>query len=81
MFDIINRSHRSLARVELNDEQIRTQAYALWQQEYCPSGRALDHWLAAEEIVRRRHREGGRVQLRYREKMPLLNVEEVAEVL
>ncbi len=75
------RDHRqTLVQQDLN-EQIRTQAYALWQQEYCPSGRALDHWLAAEEIVRRRHREGGRVQLRYREKMPLLNVEEVAEVL
>ena len=75
------RDHRqTLVQQDLN-EQIRTQAYAIWQQEYCPSGRALDHWLAAEEIVRRRHREGGRVQLRYREKMPLLNVEEVAEVL
>ena len=75
------RDHRqTLVQQDLN-EQIRTQAYALWQQEYCPSGRALDHWLSAEEIVRRRHREGGRVQLRYREKMPLLNVEEVAEVL
>lgn len=71
---------QTLVQQDLN-EQIRAQAYALWQQEHCPSGRALDHWLAAEEIVRRRHREGGRVQLRYREKMPLLNVEEVAEVL
>lgn len=63
------------------DEQIRSQAYSLWQQEQCPSGRALDHWLTAEDIVRRRQREMGRVQLRHREKLPLLNVEEVAAVI
>ena len=75
------RDHRqTLVQHDLN-EQIRKQAYSLWQQEYCPHGRALDHWLAAEEIVRRRHRDGGRVQLRHREKLPLLNVTEMAEVL
>lgn len=33
-------------------EEIRHQAYLLWQQEGCPTGRELDHWLAAKEIVR-----------------------------
>ncbi len=37
-------------------EEIRHQAYLLWQQEGCPDGRELDHWLAAKELVRhRRH--------------------------
>jgi hypothetical protein len=75
------RDHRqTLVHLDL-EEQIRSQAYSLWQQERCPSGRALDHWLTAEDIVRRRHREMGRVQLRHREKLPLLNLEEVAEVI
>ena len=37
-------------------EEIRHQAYRLWQQQGCPAGRELDHWLAAKELVRhRRH--------------------------
>ena len=63
------------------DEQVRQQAYELWQQEGCPNGRALDHWLAAGEIIRRRHGEVARVRLRHREKVPLLNLAEMAEVL
>ena len=75
------RDHRqNLVHLDL-DEQIRSQAYSLWQQECCPHGRALDNWLAAEQIVRRRHRDLGRVQLRHREKLPLLNIEDVASVL
>lgn len=30
------------------EQQIRERAYAIWQQEGCPNGRELDHWLAAE---------------------------------
>ncbi len=30
---------------------IATQAYLLWEQEGCPHGRAVDHWLAAERHV------------------------------
>lgn len=68
--------------VHLNlDDQIRRQAYYLWQAEGCPDGHALDHWLAAEETVRRRQREGARVHLQQREKLPLLNVTELAEVI
>jgi hypothetical protein len=30
---------------------IATQAYSLWEQEGCPHGRAMDHWLTAEHQV------------------------------
>lgn len=37
-------------------EEVRREAYLLWQKEGCPPGHELDHWLAAQEIVRhRRH--------------------------
>ncbi len=37
-------------------EEIRHEAYLLWQKDGCPAGRELDHWLAAQELVRhRRH--------------------------
>ena len=76
-----SRDHRpTLVHMDL-EAQIRSQAYSLWQQELCPHGRALDHWLAAEQIVRRRHRDLGRVQLRHREKLPLLNLTQMAEIL
>ncbi|MBI5425614.1 MAG: DUF2934 domain-containing protein [Opitutae bacterium] len=35
-------------------EEIRHEAYLLWQQDGCPDGRELDHWLAAQERVRHR---------------------------
>jgi hypothetical protein len=74
------RDHRQVLVHQDLDQQIRCQAYALWQQERCPTGRALDHWLTAEAIVQRRQRDRGRVQLRQREKLPLVNVTEMAEV-
>ena len=80
--EIMNiRDQRQTVVVQDSDEQIRKQAYYLWQQDGCPDGRALDHWLAAQEIVRRRHGEVARVRLRHREKVPLLNLAAVAEVL
>lgn len=39
-------------------ESIRHEAYLLWQREGCPPGRELDHWMAAQELVR--HRTHGR---------------------
>jgi len=76
-----NRDHRqNLVHLNL-DDQIRRQAYYLWQEEGCPSGHALDHWLAAEEVIRRRQGPVPRVQLRQREKVPLLNLAEMAEVI
>lgn len=46
----VARSHGDLT------EEIRHEAYLLWQKDGCPEGRELDHWLAAQEIVRhRRH--------------------------
>jgi Protein of unknown function (DUF2934) len=32
------------------DERVRLIAYRLWEDEGCPQGRALDHWLKAEEL-------------------------------
>lgn len=46
------REHRELHHGGEPLEEIRRQAYRLWQQEGCPLGRELDHWLAAKEIVR-----------------------------
>ena len=34
------------------EEQIRQLAYSIWEQEGYPEGRAVDHWLKAEMIVR-----------------------------
>jgi len=76
----IRESRQTLNQRDL-DEQIRLQAYELWQQENCPIGRALDHWLAAGDIVRRRYGEVARVRLRHREKVPLLNLAEMAETV
>lgn len=35
---------------ERADQRIRERAYALWQQEGCPEGRAEEHWRQACEI-------------------------------
>ncbi len=51
-----NREHRETRPRGDLTEEIRREAHLLWQKEGCPPGRELDHWLAAQEIVRhRRH--------------------------
>lgn len=32
-------------------EWIRQRAYQIWEEEGCPQGRALDHWLKAEGSI------------------------------
>lgn len=50
------REHREIRpRTEPTDE-IRHEAYLLWQKDGCQPGHELDHWLAAQEIVRHRRR-------------------------
>ncbi|MBI4233292.1 MAG: DUF2934 domain-containing protein [Chloroflexi bacterium] len=34
------------------EETVRRIAYQLWEQQGRPEGRALDHWLAAEQVWR-----------------------------
>jgi hypothetical protein len=51
------REHREIRPRGDPTEEIRREAYLLWQQEGCPQGRELDHWLAAQELVR--HRQPG----------------------
>ncbi|MDP2138245.1 MAG: DUF2934 domain-containing protein [Candidatus Didemnitutus sp.] len=54
-----NRNHREHGGRHHIDEpldDIRHEAYLLWQQEGCPENRDLDHWLAAKELVRHRRR-------------------------
>jgi hypothetical protein len=34
------------------DEEIRQLAYQIWQQEGCPAGCEVEHWLRAESIWR-----------------------------
>ena len=75
----IRENRQTLVHHDL-DDQIRTQAYYLWQQDGCPHGHALDHWLAATEIVRHRRGEVQRVRLRHRERLPLLNLDLPADV-
>lgn len=48
------REHREIRPRGDPTEEIRHEAYLLWQQEGCPQGRELDHWLAAQEKVRHR---------------------------
>lgn len=36
------------------ESQTRMRAYAIWETEGCPEGRAVDHWLAAEAMSRPR---------------------------
>jgi hypothetical protein len=33
-------------------EEIRERAFAIWQQEGCPDGRALSNWLQAEAEIK-----------------------------
>ena len=39
------------------DEEIRQLAYRLWQEEGCPDGRHLQHWLKAETILLEENRQ------------------------
>ena len=42
---------------EMNrDEEIRQAAYKLWQEEGCPDGYDVQHWLKAETIWLEEHR-------------------------
>ncbi len=50
------REHREIRLRGEPTEEIRREAYLLWQQEGCPEGRELDHWLAAQELVKHRSR-------------------------
>lgn len=50
------REHREIRPRGEPTEDIRREAYLLWQQEGCPEGRELDHWLAAQELVKHRPR-------------------------
>lgn len=48
------REHREARpRVEPTEE-IRHEAYQIWQREGCPPGHELDHWLMAQEVIRHR---------------------------
>lgn len=74
------REHRQTLVHNDLDEPIRKQAYYLWQQDGCPSGRALDHWLAAGEIVRHRVGAASRVRIHHRARLPVAELEVAADV-
>lgn len=43
--------------MEMNrDDEVRQLAYRLWQDEGCPDGQELQHWLKAETIWLEEHR-------------------------
>jgi len=50
----MSKVQESLAKPR-HDEEIRQIAYQLWQDEGCPDGRHLEHWVKAESIWRARH--------------------------
>jgi len=50
------REHREIRPRGDLSEEIRHEAYLLWQQDGCPEGRELDHWLAAQGLVKHRAR-------------------------
>lgn len=33
------------------EQSIRERAYAIWEQQGCPSGHSVDHWLQAEAEI------------------------------
>jgi Protein of unknown function (DUF2934) len=43
------------------ESQTRNRAYAIWEAEGRPEGRAVDHWLAAEAECQRTPRRSARV--------------------
>jgi hypothetical protein len=42
-----------------DDLKVRQRAYALWEAAGCPEGREEEHWLQAEEEIRRAERGDG----------------------
>ncbi|GAB1488606.1 hypothetical protein MASR2M8_10520 [Opitutaceae bacterium] len=40
---------------EPTEAEIQKEAYLIWQASGCEPNRALDHWLAAKELLRHRH--------------------------
>ena len=56
---------------EMNrDEEIRQAAYKLWQEEGCPDGYDVQHWLKAEAILVEEKGPRNRPDLRNRSKQP-----------
>ena len=56
---------------EMNrDEEIRQAAYKLWQEEGCPDGYDVQHWLRAEAIWLEEKSPRNRPNLRNRSKQP-----------
>jgi len=44
------------------DEEIRQLAYRFWQEDGCPDGQEVQHWLKAESIWLEEHRPKGEPQ-------------------
>jgi len=40
---------------EPTEAEIQKEAYSIWLANGCESGRDLDHWLAAKELLKHRH--------------------------
>jgi hypothetical protein len=47
------------------EEQVRRLAYIIWEEEGCPDGRNVEHWLKAEAILQTKNGE------KYPEQKPL----------
>lgn len=48
--------------VVLPEDAIRLRSYLIWQQEGCPQGRALSHWLRAKAELEAELRAGARAR-------------------
>lgn len=50
----MRRSPASL-QFEPTEAEIQQEAYHLWLESGCPTGRDVEHWFAAKELLRHRH--------------------------
>jgi hypothetical protein len=44
------------------EEQVRRLAYSIWEEEGCPDGRNVEHWLKAEAILQTENGEKHRAE-------------------
>jgi len=62
--------------VALPEDAIRLRSYLIWQQEGCPAGRALSHWLRAKAELEAELRAGTRPPARLSFVMPRVAISE-----
>ena len=54
----LNIEGRPAGEAEPHEHRIRDRAYAIWEEEGQPEGRALNHWLRAKWEIEQGHKTG-----------------------